>query len=144
MVSRRVISFGYLMILVPFLFGMGMFGQPAAREEVPVTEERFDATVEDLEGVVVQVTHVSYDGELYLPVFRGKGLVTIPFRKIRAFELAEKQQSRREVKVSFQDETSETFWMDEDILFLGKVAYGTYQIQAKDMLRLEFTQPPSE
>ena len=144
MVSRRVICFGYLMILVPFLFGMGMFGQPAAREEVPETKERFDATVEDLEGIVVQVTHVSYAGELYLPVFRGKGLVTIPFRKIRSFELAEKQKSRREVKVSFQDETSETFWIDEDILFLGKVAYGTYQIQAKDMLRLEFTQPPSD
>jgi|GEM_PF-1602622 len=144
MVWTRVICFGCLVILAPFLFGMGMFGQPAAREEVPVTRERFDATVEDLEGVVVQVTHVSYDGELYLPVFRGKGLVTIPFRKIRAFELAEKQQSRREVKVSFQDETSETFWMDEDILFLGKVSYGTYQIQAKDIRRLEFTQPPSE
>jgi len=144
MVRRRVICFGYLLILVPFLCGMGMFGQPAAREEVPETKERFDATVEDLEGVVVQVTHVSYDGELYLPVYRGKGLVTIPFRKIRTFELGEKQQGRREVKVSFQDETSEIFWMDEDILFLGKVPYGTYQIQAKDVLRLEFSQPPSE
>jgi hypothetical protein len=144
MVRRRVICIGYLLILVPFLFGMGMFGQPAAREDVPVTKERFDATVEDLEGVVVQVTHVSYDGELYLPVYRGKGLVTIPFRKIRVFELGEKQQSRREIKVSFLDETSETFWIDEDILFLGKVSYGTYQIQAKDILRLEFTQPPTE
>ena len=144
MVGRRVICFGYLMILVPFLFGMGMFGQPAAREDVPVTKERFDATVEDLEGVVVQVTHVSYDGELYFPVYRGKGLVTIPFRKIRAFELGEKEQDRREVKVTFQDETSETFWVDEDLLFLGKVSYGTYQIQAKDIRRLEFTQAPSE
>jgi len=144
MVGRRMICLGCLMILAPLLFGMGMFGQPAAREEVPVTKERFDATVEDLEGVVVQLTHVSYDGELYLPVYRGKGLVTIPFRKIRSFELGEKEQSRREVKVFFQDETSETFWVDEDILFVGRVPYGTYQIQAKDILRLEFTPPPSE
>lgn len=144
MVRRRVIGFGYLMILVPFLFGMGMFGQPAAREDVPATKDRFDATVEDLEGVVVQVTNISYDGELYFPVYRGKGLVTIPFRKILAFELGEKQQGRREVKVSFRDETTETFWVDEDILFLGKVSYGTYQIQVKDIRRLEFTQPPSE
>jgi hypothetical protein len=48
------------------------------------------------------------------------------------------------VKVFFRDETSETFWVDEDILFLGRVPYGTYQIQAKDILRLEFTPPPSE
>ena len=139
----KVIGFGIL-ILVPFLFGMGMFGQPAARQEVPETEERFDATVEDLEGIVVQITHVSYDGELYLPVYRGKGLVTIPFRKIREFELGEKQRSRREVKVSFKDETSEVFWMDEDILFLGKVPYGTYQIQAKDIRKLAFTEAATE
>ena len=144
MAGRRMIPFGYLMILVPFLFGMGMFGEPAARQEVPVTEERFDATVEDLEGVVVQATHVSYDGELYLPVYRGKGLVTIPFQKIRYFELGTKQKDRREVHVYFRDETSETFWMDEDILFLGRVPYGTYQIQAKDILRFGFTEPPSE
>ena len=143
MARTKVIGFGIL-ILVPFLFGMGMFGQPAARQEVPETEERFDATVEDLEGIVVQITHVSYDGELYLPVYRGKGLVTIPFRKIREFELGEKQRSRREVKVSFKDETSEVFWMDEDILFLGKVPYGTYQIQAKDIRKLAFTEPATE
>lgn len=140
---RKVIGFGIL-ILVPFLFGMGMFGQPAAREEVPETKERFDATVEDLEGIVVRITHVSYDGELYLPVYRGKGLVTIPFRKIREFELGEKQRSRRAVKVSFTDETSEVFWMDEDILFLGKVPYGTYQIQAKDIRKLAFTEAATE
>jgi hypothetical protein len=144
MARRKLVSVGHLMIFLPFLFGMGMFGQPAAREEVPFTEERFDATVEDLEGVVVDLTHVSYDGELYLPVYRGMGLVTIPFGKIRSFEVGEKQKSRREVTVSFRDETRETFWVDEDLLFLGKVSYGTYQIQAKDILRLEFVQTPSE
>jgi hypothetical protein len=139
----KLVGFGIL-ILVPFLFGMGMFGQPAAREEVPETKERFDAIVEDLEGIVVQITHASYDGELYLPVYRGKGLVTIPFRKIREFELGEKQRSRREVTVSFTNDTREVFWIDEDILFLGKVPYGTYQIQAKDMRKLTFTEATTE
>jgi hypothetical protein len=143
MVGRRAVCFG-IVVLAPFLFGMGMFGQPAAREEVPETKERFDATVEDLEGVVVEVTHVSYDGELYLPVFRGKGLVTIPFGKIRKIEIGVKERSRREVKVSFKNETSEVFWIEEDVLFLGKVPYGTYQIQTKDIHRLELTQPTSE
>jgi hypothetical protein len=55
-----------------------------------------------------------------------------------------KDKARREVKISFQDETSEMFWVDEDLLFLGKVPYGTYQIQAKDILRLEFTPALSE
>jgi len=140
---RNEICCGILM-LVPFLFGMGMFGQPAARQEVPQTKERFDATVEDLEGVVVQVTHLSYDGELYIPVYQGKGLVTIPFRRIRSIEFGEKQKGRYEVKVSFQDGTIDIFRMDEDILFLGKVPYGTYQIQAKDMQKLEISQTSSE
>lgn len=143
MFGRRAIGFG-MCLLAPLLIGMGMFGQPAAREEVPETRQRFDASVEDLEGVVVQVTHLSYDGELYLPVFQGKGLVTVPFEKIRKIEFGEKQRSRREVKVSFRDETSEVFWIEENVLFLGKVPYGTYQIQAKDVSTLEFTPVPSE
>ncbi len=143
MARRYVICLGML-ILVPCLLGMGMFGQPTARENVPETEQRYDATVEDLEGVTVKITHVSYDGELYLPVYRGKGLVTIPFRKIRKIELGKTERNRREVTVSFQDETSEVFWVDEDILFLGKVPYGTYQIQAKDIHTLQFAQPASE
>ncbi len=143
MFARKAFCFG-VMILMPCLLGMGMFGQPALREKVPETKQRFDANVEDLEGVVVHVTHVSYDGEVYLPVYRGKGLVTIPFRKIRKIELGKKEQSRREVKVFFQDGTSEVFRIDEDLLILGKVPYGTYQIQAKDILRIEFTPPPSE
>lgn len=143
MARRKAIALG-IVILVPGLIGMGMFGQPPLREEVPQTRERFDATIEDLEGVVVRVTHVSYDGELYFPVYRGKGLVTIPFGRILEIELGKKEKSRREVKISFKDERSETFWMDEDILILGKVPYGTYQIQAKDLFRLTFTQPPSE
>ncbi len=144
MVGKRWRCIGCLMILAPCLFGMGMFGDPAARKEVPVTEERYDATVEDLDGTVVQVTHVSYDGELYLPVYQGKGLVTIPFRKVKTFEMGKKEKMRREVTISFRDETREVFWMDEDLLFLGKVPYGTYQIQAKDILRLEFDSTPSE
>lgn len=140
---RNKVCCGILM-LVPFLFGMGMFGQPAARQEVPETKERFDATVEDLDGVVVQVTYLSYDGELYLPVYRGKGLVTIPFRKVRSIEFGERHKGRYQVKVSFQDGSSDIFRMDENILFLGKVPYGTYQIQVKDMQKLEFPQAASE
>lgn len=142
MVRRWAVCFG-IGILVPFLLGMGMFGQPAAREKVPETDERFDAVLEDLEGAVVRVNHVSYDGELYLPVFRGKGLITIPFGKIHRIEMGQKQGSRREAKVSFRDGTSEVFRVEEDILIIGEVPYGTYQIQAKDIHTLEFVQPPS-
>ena len=58
--------------------------------------------------------------------------------------LGQNEQSRREVTIFFQDGTHGVFGMDEDLLILGKVPYGTYQIQAKDILRIEFTQPSSE
>ncbi len=143
MARRDVICLGML-IIVPCLLGMGMFGQPTARQNVPETPKRFDATVEDLDGVTVKITHASYDGELYLPVYRGKGLVTIPFRNIRRIEFGKKQGNRREVTVSFQDETSEVFQIDENVLIVGKIPYGTYQIQAKDIHILKLVQPVSE
>lgn len=142
MVGRWVVCFG-IGFLAPLLLGMGMFGQPAAREEVPETDKRFDVILEDLDGTVVRVTHVSYDGELYLPVFRGKGLITIPFEKIHKIEMGQKQGSRRQAKVTFNDGSSETFWVEENVLIIGKVPYGTYQIQAKDIRTLEFVQPGS-
>ena len=132
-----------LLLLVPVLLAMGNFGgKPPVREEAPEPEEWIDAIVVDMEDMEITVTHISYDGELYIPVYRGRALITIPFQKIVKVELGKKENSRRQAKILFKNKRTEDFLIDEDILFIGRLPYGTFQIQAKDVQRLQFQATP--
>ena len=134
-----------LLLLVPVLLAMGSFGgKPAVRENAPETEKRLDAVVVDMEDVKVTVTHISYDGELYIPVYRGRALITIPFQQIDRIEMGKKENSRRHAKIFFKNERTDDFLIDEGILFIGRLSYGTFQIQAKDVQSLQFQAAPLE
>lgn len=124
-----------VLILSPLLLAMGIMGEPP-RRDVPETGKPFGAVLVDTEGVSTEVTHFSYDGEVYLPAYRGRALVVIPFERIDSVEFGQTQNHRREVRIRFQDQQEELFWVDEKLLFLGKVEYGTFQIQAKDLQRI--------
>ena len=124
-----------LLILSPLLLAMGIMGE-APRRDVPETGKPFGAVLVDVEGVSTEVSHYSYDGEAYLPAYRGRALVVIPFERIAAVEFGQTQNHRRQARVLFQDQQEELFWVDEKLLFLGKVTYGTFQIQAKDLQRI--------
>ncbi len=133
-----------LLPLVIFLLGMGnLGGKPLIRENAPEPKERYDALIIDMDGIAINVTYVSYDGELYLPVYQGRALITIPFNKIHKIELEEKDRNKRKTKISFKDKRTDDFLMDENILFLGKLPYGTFQIQAKDLQSIEFAESSS-
>jgi len=124
-----------LLILSPLLLAMGIMGE-APRRDVPETGKPFGAVLVDVEGVSTEVSHFSYDGEAYLPAYRGRALVVIPFERIAGVEFGQTQNHRRQARVLFQDQQEELFWVDEKLLFLGKVTYGTFQIQAKDLQRI--------
>ena len=142
---RKWICFLGLLVLVPMLMAMGSFGgKPPVRDKAPEPEERLDAVVVDMEDVKVTVTHISYDGELYIPVYRGRALITIPFQKIDRIELGKKENSRRQAKIFFKNQETDDFLIDESILFIGRLPYGTFQIQAKDVQSLQFQTTPLE
>ena len=143
MKKNGIILLGMLPLIL-ILLGMGSLGgNPPIRENVPETKERMDALIVDMEGTAIKVTHFSYDGKLYLPVYRGRALITIPFKKIHKIELEGKDRNRRKTKLSFKDKKTDNFLMDESILFLGKLPYGTFQIQVKDLESIEFKEASS-
>ena len=135
---------GILLIIfffVPFLLAMGVMGKPPALEKAPEPKERLDAVVVDMEGLSTHVSHLSYDGELYLPAYRGKALITLPFKEIAKIEFGQKSQSRRKAIVHFRNHEPEEYALDESIAFVGKLPVGTYQIQVKDMASIMFLSP---
>lgn len=126
---------------VPFLLAMGIMGKPPALDRAPEPREKLNALVVDMDGISTEISCVSYEGELYLPVYKGKALITLPFQKISKIEFGRKVKSKRTAKIHFKNHPSEEFAVDERVLFVGKLPVGTYQIQVKDMESIEFTGP---
>ncbi len=139
---RRYQLFLWAAVCAPLLLGMGASGERIPHTKVPQTPKRFDAQIIDSTGCSVQVEELSYDGALYVPVHLGKGLVILPFEKIASLEFGREDQGKRLVHVTFQDQKTEEFHIDGNILFIGRVPWGTYQIETKDLRRIEFHAPP--
>ena len=129
-------------LLAPLLMAMDMLGGPQVRERAPEPNEIFNVQIVDKQGVTTRVAHISYDGELYVPVYLGTALVTVPFKKIDKIDFGEKKKARIEIAILFKDGEKATFWLDNDILFIGKVPYGTFQIQARDVKQIAFEAQP--
>ncbi len=140
--AKRVLCFTVL--AAPFLLAMGFLGDPPALERAPLLDTRLDAVVQDTGGMTTRVTYVSHDGALYLPVYRGKALITIPLQKISRIDFGPQKGTTRRITVSFTDGREESFDMDAKVLFVGKLPFGTYQIQAKDMASITFVEPGSD
>ncbi len=135
------LAFYLLIVAAPFLLAMGIMGDPPALDKAPEPKTRLDAVVVDSEGTTTEITHVSYDGELYLPVRRGKAIVTVPFQKIARLEFGLRKNSSRQVTIHFRDGREELFRIDDKVLFVGKLPFGTYQIQVKDLESVTFLEP---
>jgi hypothetical protein len=141
---RQRTAFFTTIAMAPFLLAMGVLGDPPRLDKAPEPETRLDAIVLDSEGTTTQISHISYEGELYLPVYRGKALVTIPFQKISRLVFGLRDKSTRQVRVLFTDQSEEEFRVNEKVLFVGKLPFGTYQIQVKDVESITFIPPDSE
>ena len=136
---------GFVLIAVtPLLLAMGITGGPPAMDRAPIPKIDFDAIVVDMEGTRTEISSISYNGEVYLPVYRGQAVITIPFKKISRIEFNQKVQNRRLAKVIFTNQKEEMFRIDDRLLFVGKLPFGTYQIQAKDVDSITFLHPPPE
>ena len=79
---KKRIAGSVVIAVTPLLLAMGILGEPPALDKAPEPKTRMDAVIVDMDGVKTDVSYVSYDGELYLPLYRGKAIVTVPFKKI--------------------------------------------------------------
>jgi len=142
--KRTIAGFAALVVGTPILLAMGVLGEPQALNKAPEPKTKMDAVIVDMDGVRTEISYVSYDGELYLPLYKGKAIVTIPFKKISRVDFGKKVQNNRQATIDFVNGRKETFLIDEKTLFVGKLPIGTYQIQAKDVESITFVQPPPE
>jgi len=122
-----------------FLFPAGALamGFPGgeAPGSIPKPARNFAFTLVDLQGVETRLREFTIEGSLYLSGQHGKGTVTIPFERIRVVRLqAEGPELQAEVQLT--DGTTATIAVDGRKKCYGRVDYGYFQIELRDLQKL--------
>jgi len=113
---------------------MGFAGGEAPGS-IPKPARNFAFTVVDLLGVETGLHEFTIEGSLYLSGQHGKGTVTIPFERIRVVRFqTEGQELQAEVELT--DGTTATLAVDGRKRCYGRMNYGYFQIDLRDVQKM--------
>ena len=118
------------------------FGGDSPPSRIPIPARPFTATVEDSGGTTVDVSSVTWNGEVFLYGELGEGQITVPFEKVDYATVKLHTNEKVLVTAMMHDTTSVTFTVDEDLLCYGKTVFGNYQIEVSKLRRIDFPTPP--
>jgi hypothetical protein len=121
-----------------FLLGMGELGGSAPADKVPSPEKNFSVKVTDREGVQTSLSQFSQEGKIFLAGKRGSATVTVPFEKIAQVQFQGAEGNEIPAKLTLRTQESLDLKVDKRAKFYGKAAFGTFQIDAKDLKALNF------
>ncbi len=132
--KRLLICFTTVLAWV-FLTAMGT--RPGT--EVPVPEVNFKATVIDDQDISTKCENVSWEGRTYFTGMRGKGVVTIPFEKVKKITVVgERGDGRVDFQVMLRNGDIVAVTFDDEERFFGTTDFGTYRILAKNIKEIIF------
>lgn len=113
----------------------GIFGGPPTR--IPSPPKDFTAVVEDIGGIAVRVTSVSWNGEVHVWGDLGQAEISIPFEHVVAVTVGPAAEAhRRTLTVRTHHAEPVQILVDHDVPLYGKTAYGNYKIEIGDVGRL--------
>jgi len=113
---------------------MGVLGGEAPGS-IPKPARNFAFTLVDLQGVETPLREFTIEGSLYLSGQHGKGTVTIPFERIRAVRF-QAQGQELQAQVELTDGTTTTIAVDGLKRCYGRVNYGYFQIELRDLQKM--------
>lgn len=116
------------------------FGGTDAPSRIPVPARVFSAQVEDLSGTTVDVTRVSFDGEVYLYGQVGEGTVAIPFENLDEvrIEPLRGDGAHRLAYATLRDGGKVKVQVEHDVPCYGDTSYGHYRIEVDRIRRIVF------
>jgi len=115
----------------------GMSQPPQGR--IPTPEIDFAATFIDDQDISTNCREVSWEGKTFLTGMRGKGIVTIPFEKVkRVLFIGGVLEGRRDAQVTLRDGEVVAVTFDSESRVYGMTSYGSYQITVKNLKEILF------
>ncbi len=130
-----IISFG-------FLLGMGGLGGSAPVDKIPEPSKKFTVIVVDRQGVKTTLGQFSHEGKVFIAGKRGSAEVASPFEIISQVQFKGVEGNDILAEIRMRDSKSVEIRLDKRSKFYGKAEFGTFQIEAKDLLSINF-QPQS-
>lgn len=128
-----------LLLTVPVVaWGTGIGGSDAPTR-IPVPARPFGATVEDMAGQVVELTSVTFDGEVVVAGKLGEADVAVPFEKIADVRIEPTGvEDTRIAFVKLRDGTSVKLTVDHDVPCFGATSFGNYKIELARLRKITF------
>ena len=120
------------------LLGMGGFG--GGRDQgLPVRD--FKGALTDVDGTRMEVTGLTAGGDVSLEGELGRGRLRVPFDNIARVTITKADdRDRVRAEVQLREGAPVTLTVRSSTTFYGKVPGGAYQIRARDLKSIEFTQ----
>jgi hypothetical protein len=117
----------------PVLAGGFMGGDAPSR--IPVPARSFAATFEDVGGTVVELSKVTFDGEVFVHGRLGAAQVTVPFERIAEVRIEKATDPLRRVAVITLSDGSEPVRIEvkDDTPWYGRARFGNYKLEVRDL-----------
>ena len=132
---KNILSVFLAVAAFALLSAMG--GMPDS--EVPVPKVDFRVTITDDQDIVTKCTNASWEGETFFKAERGKGVVTVPFEKIKKIVRVGGSINRKsDFQVLLKSGEVVAVTTDDDVRFFGVTSFGTYRIFAKNIKEISF------
>ncbi len=124
-----------LILAVPLLLAMGM-GDSEGPTSIPEPQANYRVRLTDLEGVTIELTNFSIDGQVFVLGKLGEGQMAVPLEKVRAVELT-KEGDRMKAHLILDQDKPLDLMVNPALKVYGKTEYGNFRIPLGQLTRIE-------
>ncbi len=133
---RSWFSIAVMLLATLFLLGMGKMEQTEKPGEIPIPDQEVSVSVTDNEGLTLNLTQFSINGQTYLTGKLGAGRVAMALSQIRVIYLSADPKGT-EAKVELTDHSQLNLLLDKGTIAYGRIKVGTYQISMDHLKKIE-------
>jgi hypothetical protein len=133
---RSWFGVAFMLLAGLFLLGMGNMEQSEKPGGIPLPDQEISASITDNEGLTLNLTQFSINGQTFLPGKLGAGKVAIPLSQIRVIYLSADPKGSA-AKVEMADHSQLQLLLEKGIMVYGKIKYGTYRVSVDHLKKIE-------
>lgn len=127
-----------LILLISFWITLTAMGKPP-EGNIPKPETNFSATVIDDQDISTKCQHVSWEGKTFLAGWRGKGIVTIPFEKVkRVVLIGNVRDGKKDSQVTLKNGEVVAVTFNAESRLYGMTSFGSYMITVRNLKEIIF------